>query len=100
ERHSSPPSSISADNIRGNNDRYPPTIHEETSRSSNVVKRIRDQGESIDRSSGGRAGAEGDDSSLEDQNERRDRLQAQRKDDGYGKIRCGFRYDRARGKLI
>ncbi|CAF0755575.1 unnamed protein product [Rotaria sordida] len=102
ERHSTPTSSTSVDNIRGNIDRYPPTIHEETSRiGSSTVKRLRDQGESTDRGSGGRGtGIEGDDSSLEDPNERRDRLQSTRKDEGYGQIRCGFRYDRARGKLI
>lgn len=94
----STPSSTSTDNIRGNNDRYPPTIREESSRGGSTVSRLRDQGESSDRS-GGRVG-EGDDSSLEDPNERRDRLPASRKDDGYGQIRCGFRYDRARGKLI
>ncbi|CAF4576719.1 unnamed protein product [Rotaria sp. Silwood1] len=102
ERHSTPPTSTSVDNIRGTSDRYPPTIREETSRSGgSAVKRLRDQGESTDRGSGGRGtGTEGDDSSLEDPNERRDRLQPVRKDEGYGQIRCGFRYDRPRGKLI
>ena len=50
--------------------------------------------------SAGRAGTEGDDSSLEDPNERRDRAPTVRKDDGYGQVRCGFRFDRTRSKLI
>jgi hypothetical protein len=100
DRHSTPPSSTSGDNIRSNTDRHPPTIREESIRSGgSTVNRIRDQGESSDRS-GGRTGTEGDDSSLEDPNERRDRLPTSRKDEGYGKIRCGFRFDRARNKLI
>ncbi len=37
---------------------------------------------------------------MEDPNERRDRLPASSKDEGYGKIRCGFRFDRARSKLV
>jgi len=100
ERRSTPPSSTSGDNIRGNTDRYPPTIREESNRGGSAVNRLRDQGESSDRGSGGRAGTEGDDSSLEDPHERRDRLPTSRKDEGYGQIRCGFRFDRARSKLI
>lgn len=95
DRHSTPPpSSTSADNIR-----YPPTIREESTRGGSSSNRLRDQGESSDRSAG-RGGTEGDDSSLEDPNERRDRLPGSRKDEGLGKLRCGFRYDRTRGKLI
>lgn len=60
---------------------------------------MREQGESSERVSG-RAGTEGDDSSLEDPNERRERAATTRKDDGYGQLRCGFRYDRTRNKLI
>jgi hypothetical protein len=37
---------------------------------------------------------------LDDPNEHRDPLPASRKDEGCGQIRCGLRYDRARGKLI
>lgn len=96
DRHSTPPSSTSFDNIRGNNDRYPPTIREESSRGGS--SRLRDQGDSTDRS-GGR-GTEGDDSSLEDPNERRERVPRSHKDDGFGQIRCGFRFDRTRSKLV
>lgn len=100
DRHSTPPSSSSIDNVRGAGERYPPTIREESSRTGTVVNRLRDQGETSDRGSAGRAGTEGDDSSLEDPNERRDRPPVSRKDDGYGQVRCGFRFDRTRSKLI
>jgi intermediate filament protein if len=96
DRHITPSTSTSNDNIR-----YPSTIREESIRSGggSALNRLRDQGESSDRS-GGRGGTEGDDSSLEDPNERRDRSPTSRKDEGYGKLRCGFRFDRARSKLI
>lgn len=103
ERHSTPPSSTSGDNIRGGgggNDRHPPTIREESGRSGSTINRLRDQGDSMDRGSAGRHGGEGDDSSIEDPNERRERGAATRKDEGFGQIRCGLRYDRTRGKLI
>ncbi|UJR26173.1 hypothetical protein I4U23_007517 [Adineta vaga] len=92
--------SSSGDNIRGgSNDRHPPTIREEPNRSNSALNRLRDQSGSVDRSSSGRPGTEGDDSSLEDPHDRRDRLPTSRKDEGYGQIRCGIRYDRTRGKL-
>lgn len=87
--------SSSGENIRSNTDR-----HAGTNKTANTVHRLRDQGESSDRGSGGVRGTEGDDSSIEDPNERRERLGPSRRDDGYGQLRCGFRYDRARSKLV
>ncbi|CAF3696841.1 unnamed protein product, partial [Didymodactylos carnosus] len=62
--------------------------------------------EASDRGSGGigdrtnsSVRGEGDDSSVEDPNERRDRL-SPIKDEGYGHLRCSVRFDRSRSKLI